>query len=199
MADVFENFNHVIIPSMVKRIWLTRAELEKIWCVAHQREAAKTTRNDRHIKSRFGWEPKWDGLRGELATAKFFGIPEQVNYNVGIAGDGGTDLRYHGYDLQIKLSTYLPPYLRFEETGPKSFTADIAILTHAPIKPEEYDPLWLETNGWVDIWGWVSKAEFLSKAKKTNLGTGEILVMKPPLHPIDELENEIMLGLIMRQ
>jgi len=164
------------------RITLIRDELVRCWRTAKKRDAIKLAHTDRRVSSRPGYEIHFDGLRTELGIAIHVGKPELVDFSVQLHGDGGTDMMIGGRRAQIKASTYMPPYLRFDPDGSQAFTADIAILVYVPLAPTEPDKNWCDRCGYVDLIGWITREEFMARATERDFGHGRRLVVEPPLH-----------------
>jgi hypothetical protein len=105
-------------------------------------------------------------------------VPHLVNFSVEMHGDGGSDLNLGGLNIQIKASTYDPPYLLFDIFGSQRFRADAAVLALVPPQDGAL---------WVDLYGWVQRHEFMRRAHRRDFGHGDRLVLDPPLHSLDLL------------
>jgi len=119
------------------------------------------------------------GHLGELAAAKYLDL--DVNTEIYVHGDNGTDLELDGVSIQVKTSK-LPKLIFNKESD---FATDIAVLSQFIGKDNrhaEEDPVFL-------LWGWITKEDFMEKYYPHDFGYGTRLVVESiQLEPIEELK-----------
>jgi hypothetical protein len=117
------------------------------------------------------------GVMGEYAVSKHLKIP--MDMSVSLEGDGGIDMYYGQYNLQIKTTKYKTGRLVFNMNQP--IDADIYILCYA-----------IEQESLVHIQGYIRQAHIPEQLVVMNLGHGMRKVIEQRcLSPISMLTAAI--------
>ena len=116
------------------------------------------------------------GVLGEVAVAKWLGVP--VDYDIYIGTDGGKDLEYANKVIQVKTATKRTDLI-FDDLN--DFQADIAILVKhlGENRPNAVnDPRF-------GIVGWIERDDFMKSYQIKNYGFGDrAMVTERYLSPI---------------
>lgn len=153
-----------------------------LWAMAVRRQRAK---HPRAIDKQFsphasGIETHYIGMKGEWAVARYLAMFPDIHAYAG--GDGGVDMVYRGYSLDVKT---LREWLVFNSL--EDFKADIAVVVN-PYGDERDICIPSHKTHWrrhVIIRGWATRQQFEAVCFKVDFGYGERLAMRTEqLNPI---------------
>jgi hypothetical protein len=122
------------------------------------------------------FEGDYIGAVGEVAVCRYLNIqhPRQIR----LGGDGGSDLSFNGWALQVKCTPtqVQVPSLIFKEHD--LFSAEVAILTR------------MKSPTLVELWGCCSKAWYTKHATRKNFtGREDLHVLGSTLSDIDVIKQ----------
>jgi hypothetical protein len=132
-----------------------------------------------HHVSDFGDGIELIGVAGEIVARRFLGMPETIHARF----DGGVDLRYGGYKVDVKATVLTPNishrFLQWPEN--KRIKSDVVLLT-------AIDPITKIGT----VLGYASRSDILNSTINRERFQACYEIPVPELHPAWELEAEFV-------
>jgi len=162
----------------MKTVTLTAFDLAEALLIAERIHAIRTVlpSDKERVLTASSFEGDYVGALGEVAVAKYFGIPHR--HGIAAGGDGGVDHTMFDWKVQVKCTpTQVPvPSLIFKDHD--LFSADIAILTR------------IKSPTIVELWGCCSKAWYTKHAvRKKFVDREDLHVLGDALADVDVIKQ----------